>query len=108
MQILTPRQLLRASLFTLIMTCCILSPIESQTGNSNSDSKKVIFVTSNGWHSGISLLKTDIPPDLLPEVENFPSARVIVFGRRDKTIYPTNHLTIYNTLRGGNCINELL
>ena len=99
MQILTPRQLLRASLFTLIMTCCILSPIGSLTGNANSDSNKVIFVTSNGWHSGSSLLKTDIPPDLLPEVENFPSARFIDIGRGDKTIYPTNRLTIYNTLR---------
>ena len=99
MQIITPRQLLRSSLFALIMTCCILSPVGSLTGNANSDLNKVIFVTSNGWHSGIGLLKTDIPPDLLPEVENFPSARFIVFGRGDKTIYPTNHLTIYNTLR---------
>ena len=99
MQILTPRQLLRASLFTLIMTCCTLSPIGSLAGNANSDSNKVIFVTSNGWHSGISLLKTDIPPDLLPEVATFPSARFIDFGRGDKTIYPTNRLTIYNTLR---------
>ena len=94
MQIITPRQLLRASLFTLIITYCILS-----TWNATSDSNKIIFVTSNGWHSGISLLKTDIPPDLLPEVKNFPSARFIDIGRGDKTIYPTNRLTIYNTLR---------
>ena len=99
MQIITPRQLLRASLFTLIITYCILSPISSPTGNATSDSNKIIFVTSNGWHSGISLLKTDIPPDLLPEKENFPSARFIDIGRGDKTIYPTNQLTIYNTLR---------
>ena len=99
MQIITPRQLLRSSLFALIMTCCIISPVGSLTGNANSDLNKVIFVTSNGWHSGISLLKTDIPPDLLPEVENFPSARFIDIGRGDKTIYPTNQLTIYNILR---------
>ena len=52
------------------------------------DLNKVIFVTSNGWHSGIGLLKTDIPPDLLPEVENFPSARIIVLAGVIKLFTP--------------------
>ena len=92
-------KLLKTSLFTIIIACFILSPFTSPTGKTNFVSQKVIFVTSNGWHSGISLLKTDIPPGLLPEVATFPFARFIDFGRGDKTIYPTNRLTIYNTLR---------
>ena len=92
-------KLLKASLFTIIIAYFILSPFTSPTGKANFVSQKVIFVTSNGWHSGISLLKTDIPPDLLPEIATFPFARFIDFGRGDKTIYPTNQLTIYNTLR---------
>ena len=99
MLIFALNKLLKASLFTIIIACFILSPFTSPTGKTNFVSQKVIFVTSNGWHSGISLLKTDIPPDLLPEVATFPFARFIDFGRGDKTIYPTNRLTIYNTLR---------
>ena len=50
--------------------------------------KTVIFVTSDGWHSGIIVAKSDLPPDRLPETADFPEACFLEFGWGDAVSYP--------------------
>ena len=35
-----------------------------------------IYVTSNGWHTGIAIARADLPPGLVPEAADFPNATV--------------------------------
>ena len=60
----------------LLLTACgpppAPPPIQTSLG-----AKTVIFVTSNGWHSGIIVAKADLPPDRLPETADFPEARFL-------------------------------
>ena len=53
-----------------------------------------IFVTSNGWHSGIVVAKEDIPPGRIPETEDFPDALFFEFGWGDAKFYPSKDVTI--------------
>ncbi len=61
--------------------------------------KTVIFVTSNGWHSGIIVAKADLPPDRLPETADFPEAHFLEFGWGDAVFYPAKQVTLGKTLR---------
>ena len=54
----------------------------------------VIFVTSNGSHSGIVVAKGDIPPDRIPETKDFPEALFFEFGWGDAKFYPSKDVTI--------------
>jgi len=58
-----------------------------------------IFVTSNGWHTGIVLAKADLPPGLLGETADFPDAVFFEFGWGDAKFYPSKETTIGVTLQ---------
>jgi uncharacterized protein (TIGR02117 family) len=47
-----------------------------------------VIVSSNGWHTGIAVARTDIPPDVLPETADFPAAKWFEFGWGDAEYYP--------------------
>lgn len=53
------------------------------------DAKKVVFVTSNGWHSGIAIARADLPENAIPETEDFPHALYFEFGWGDAEYYPS-------------------
>jgi len=57
-----------------------------------------VFVTSNGWHSGIVVARADMPTDLLPETADFPEARYFEFGWGDAAYYPARETTLGMTL----------
>ena len=63
-------------------------------GQAEQDGETVIFVTSNGWHSGIVVSRGDIPPDLIPETVDFPDALFFEFGWGDAKFYPSKDVTI--------------
>lgn len=48
-----------------------------------------IFVTSNGWHSGIVVARGDVSELALPEAADFPDAPYLEFGWGDAVYYPT-------------------
>ncbi len=56
--------------------------------------ERLIFVTSNGWHSGIVVARADLPPDAIPEAADFPDAAYVAFGWGDAEYYPARHPTI--------------
>ncbi|HEY1268997.1 MAG TPA: DUF2459 domain-containing protein [Candidatus Binatia bacterium] len=53
--------------------------------------KSVFFLNHNGWHSGLAFRRADIPPNLLPEAVDFPSAESLEFGWGDWDFYQASH-----------------
>ena len=82
----------------MLLTDCAAAAPPSRLSQVHPESKIVIFVTSNGWHSGVIVAKADLPPDRLPEITDFPEARYIEFGWGDAVFYPSKEMTISNTL----------
>jgi uncharacterized protein (TIGR02117 family) len=56
--------------------------------------EKTIYVTSNGWHSGIVIARADLPPGLIPEAADFPGAAYLEFGWGNRDYYTTPRKTL--------------
>ncbi len=54
----------------------------------------IVYIVSNGWHTGIILDRRDLPPDVVPEAEDFPAALYLEFGWGDREYYPTPRPTV--------------
>ena len=78
----------------LLLTACAPPPPAPPASPTELGRKTVIFVTSNGWHSGIVVAKADLPPDRLPETVDFPEARFLEFGWGDAVYYPAKQPTL--------------
>jgi len=74
-------------------------PPRPQTATLAPGAAHTIFVTSNGFHSGIVLERSDLPPGRIPEAADFPEARFLEFGWGDAVYYPAEQETIGMTLR---------
>jgi uncharacterized protein (TIGR02117 family) len=48
----------------------------------------VIYVTSNGWHTGIVVASSDLPRHAIPEVDDFPMAKYLEFSWGDAEYFP--------------------
>ena len=85
----------------LLLTACAPPPAPpaAPLGQTDPGAKTVIFVTSNGWHSGIVVAKADLPPDRLPETADFPEARFLEFGWGDAVYYPAKQPTFGMSLQ---------
>lgn len=57
-----------------------------------------IYVTSNGWHSGIVIARADLPPGLIPETADFPAATHYEFGWGNRDYYTTPRKTLGLTI----------
>ncbi|MGQ0662260.1 MAG: DUF2459 domain-containing protein [Pseudomonadota bacterium] len=53
-----------------------------------SSGDRLIFVTSNGWHSGIVVARSDVPLAAIPEAADFPEAAYLEFGWGAADYYP--------------------
>ena len=83
----------------LLLTACAAVPTAPPPSQAYLGAKTVIFVTSNGWHSGIVVAKADLPPDRLPETVDFPEARFLEFGWGDAVYYPAKQPTFGMSLQ---------
>ena len=83
----------------LLLTACAAAPPAPPPSQTDLGAKTVIFVTSNGWHSGIVVAKADLPPDRLPETVDFPEARFLEFGWGDAVYYPAKQPTFGMSLQ---------
>lgn len=52
------------------------------------DAIRTIYVVSNGWHTGIVLARSNLPLGLIPEVNDFPTARFFEFSWGDAKYFP--------------------
>jgi uncharacterized protein (TIGR02117 family) len=83
----------------LLLTACAAAAPAPPPSQTYLGAKTVIFVTSNGWHSGIIVAKADLPPNRLPETADFPEVRFFEFGWGDAVFYPAKQVTLGKTLR---------
>ena len=83
----------------LLLTACAAPPPAPPPSQNHLGVKTVIFITSNGWHSGIVVAKADLPPDRLPETVDFPEARFLEFGWGDAVYYPAKQPTFGMSLQ---------
>lgn len=60
-----------------------------------------VFVTSNGWHSGIVVARRDLSEAEIPEIADFPRAPYLEFGWGDAEFYPAKRTDLIMTLRAG-------
>lgn len=53
-----------------------------------------IYVTSNGWHTGIAVARASLPAGVIPETADFPEAPYLEFGWGDAEYYPAPRPTL--------------
>ena len=58
-----------------------------------------VFVSSNGWHTDITVARADIPEGRIPESADFREARYLQFGWGDAEFYTTPDAGLGTTLR---------
>jgi uncharacterized protein (TIGR02117 family) len=49
---------------------------------------RTVFVVHDAWHAAIIIKKADIPPVILPELKDFPSAEYLEFSWGDRDYFP--------------------
>lgn len=67
----------------------------------NSAPARVVFVTSNDWHSRIVVAVADLPAGLLPEAVDFPGAAWLAIGWGDHEFYPMRDPPAWLALKAG-------
>ncbi|MDO8840126.1 MAG: DUF2459 domain-containing protein [Parvibaculum sp.] len=67
-------------------------------GGVSADAHRV-FISSNGWHTGIVVAIADIPEERIPEAADFAGAVYLEFGWGNAEFYPTPDPGIGATLR---------
>lgn len=87
----------RITLFRLVAALLVLFAFGAAPGAARAE--KMIFVGSNGWHTGIVIARTNLPPGAIPETADFPNARYFEFGWGNREYYPAPSKTIGMTLR---------
>ena len=71
-----------------------LTPVLTLALTAAARADKTIYVTSNGWHSGIVIARADLPPGLVPEIADFPGATHFEFGWGNRDYYTSPRKTI--------------
>ncbi len=82
---------LRAVLLGVVLAAAGAIPAGAQ-------GEKTILVGSNGWHSGIVIARTDLPPGRIPETADFPAAAYFEFGWGNREYYPAPKKTLGMTI----------
>ena len=85
----------------LLWLLLLLAPALAAAARAEAPSQgatKTIYVTSNGWHSGIVIARADLPPGLIPEAADFPAAAYLEFGWGNRDYYTTPRKTLGLTL----------
>ena len=75
------------------------APIPGNNGMGSDETKIAIYVTSNGWHTGIVVAGALLPAGTIPEAADFPDAPYLSFGWGDAEFYPAPRPTIGMMLR---------
>jgi len=60
---------------------------------------RIVYVVGHGWHTGLVLARTDIPPGLWPEQADFPTAEYLEVGWGDRDFYMAPENTVWLALK---------
>lgn len=88
----------RVSSFGWVAWCVMLASVLWPASGMAADTHR-IFVSSNGWHTGIVIAISDIPDGRIPEAADFSGAVYLEFGWGDAEFYPTPDPSVGMTLR---------
>ena len=58
-----------------------------------------VWVVDHGWHAGLVLARSAIPPGVLPEQDDFPAAQYLEFGWGDARFYETRDAGVALAIR---------
>jgi uncharacterized protein (TIGR02117 family) len=78
-----------------ILRACVVAPSLAFANSTY----HLVWVVSNGWHSGIALARADVPEAIIPETADFPHARFFEFGWGDADYYPAREAGAWLALR---------
>jgi hypothetical protein len=68
-----------------------LLPTSWQPAATESQADRVILITSNGWHTGIAIARSDLLGGAIPETADFRDAVYFEFGWGDAEYYPASY-----------------
>lgn len=88
------------SMLLLVLFACS-SPPKGLFPPGPNEPFKSIYLASHGWHAGIVIKRSDIPPGVWPEQNDFPEAEYLEVGWGDKDYYMTPDPGIGITLKAG-------
>jgi len=54
---------------------------------------RTVYVVSHGWHTGLVVLRDDVPSDVWPEIADFPHSRYLEIGWGDEGFYRAEKIT---------------
>lgn len=96
---------LPAAAAIVLAACQSASPLPASDrtgplrGPDTGDAAVAVSVASNGWHTAIVIPRAAVPPDALPEADDFPDAAYLSFGWGDAEYFPAPATTFAMTLR---------
>jgi uncharacterized protein (TIGR02117 family) len=70
------------------------SPAVPPTPEDKGPADRVVYVVSNGWHTGLVVARADVPPGRIPEAADVADARYLEFGWGDREYYPAPRPTV--------------
>lgn len=75
-------------LVRIVPFCLFLAALLAAMRGAAAEEVYTVYVSSNGWHTGIVIAADDIPADKIPEAADFPGAAFLEFGWGDADFYP--------------------
>lgn len=80
------------AIFWLVLNLALLGGADAQARTFT------VFVSSNGWHTDITIARGDIPDGRIPESADFPAATFLQFGWGDADYYMAPKPGMFTTL----------
>ena len=65
----------------------------------NGSPERTVHVVSNGFHTALVLVRSDLPSGQIPEIADFPRARYLEFSWGDAEFFPADQETLAVALR---------
>jgi uncharacterized protein (TIGR02117 family) len=81
------------------LTAGCLGPVASLYPPAPDAPVERVWVVDHGWHAGLVLARSSIPPGLLPEQDDFPAAQYLEFGWGDADFYQTRDAGVALAIR---------
>lgn len=84
----------------LLVTRCHL-PRQTIEPSGSRDTTSAIYLVRHGWHAGVAILRSDVPADQWPVLDEFPDARYLEVGWGEARYYPGHTRGVWGVTRAG-------
>lgn len=85
----------------LLSLCLLFGCTATATSNpyTGVDPSWPVWLAAPGWHTGLVVRRSDIPPELFPERADFPNAEFLEFGWGEREYYQTRESSVWLALK---------